>query len=108
MHQNIHKCTCLAMRHTMRGTIWLLERITWVAFTHVPGRAPGGTSGNSCGTGPRRQIMAPNVFLGEVGDVPYVPVPTLKKMCRVNVSQIFLFKYTNMNFMTSILTTSSV
>ena len=52
--------------------------------------------------------MAPNVFLGEVGDVPYVPVPTLKKMCRVNVSQIFLFKYTNMNFMTSILTTSSV
>ena len=51
---HIHTCTCLSLRLTIRVTIWLPQQRTRVASTDAPEKDPGGTSGTSYGTGPRR------------------------------------------------------
>ena len=101
-----------------RGTLWFPQRRTWVLSTGVPGGAPGGTSGTPYGTGPRRQITAPNLFwmklrplrenvctwvshlghwtwlertkrLKTADIVPYVLVPTLKKRIEWTFFKLF-------------------
>ena len=62
MHKKIYTYIYLAMRQTIRGTIWLPQQKTWVGSTGVPGGAPDGTSGTLYSTGPRRHIKTQNMF----------------------------------------------
>ena len=43
-----------AKHKVQQGTLWPLQRRTRVSSTGIPGGSPGGTSGASYGTGPRR------------------------------------------------------